>query len=527
MASTEEPPVEYPFVGESVAARYARARPALHGAALALVTARFGHVRRAIDVGCGTGLSTRALAEAADIVVGTDASEDMIRRTNRSTGASFVLARAEDLPFADGSFGLATVASAIHWFAPVAVQEIRRVLEDGAGLLIYDVWFRAEMVGQPAFTEWLGGISETRYPNVSRNPLPDLGAMGFIREWEEDLRRYVAMASDELVEYLMTHSERIAAITRGQETEEEQRRFLMDGVAPFFGDGLRRKLAFGIRATMFRATRPETPTRRGMTDVVHEAIDEAYAAPLEGWDFLWLEGHAHEVPPPWNFGRLVGEAARGVTRILDIDTGGGEFLAPHAPRRGFVVATEGYAPNVGVAARTLARVGIPLVQTESAPDNVDQDSTDPGSSLPFTAGAFDLVIDRHSSYWPAEIRRVLRPGGRFLTQQLSEAGPSGEAWENLFGRRTKSATFDLAFAVEQLGATGFEIVRAEEADTPIVFADLAGVVYYLRLVPWAVDGFDPAKDGDVLERIADRIAVEGELRIRGSCMLIDASTPVA
>jgi SAM-dependent methyltransferase len=263
-----------------------------------------------------------------------------------------------------------------------------------------------------------------------------------------------------------------------------------------------------------------------MTDAVQAAIDEAYAAPLEGWDFSWLNQRAHEVQPPWHYGELVVDAASDAERVLDIDTGGGEFLSRLAPFRGFVVATEGYAPNVHVAARTLAREGIPLVQIDSAPDNMDQEAADPASArLPFAAAAFDLVIDRHSSYWPSKVRRVLRQRGRFLTQQRSEAGDDGDAWERLFDRSLAPRVFDLAFAVAQLRDAGFEIVHAEEAETPMVFTDLAGVIYYLRLVPWAVEGFDPEKDREALKRIADKIATDGELRIRGACMLIEAMAP--
>jgi SAM-dependent methyltransferase len=267
-------------------------------------------------------------------------------------------------------------------------------------------------------------------------------------------------------------------------------------------------------------------SERSATHAVQAAIDEAYAAPLEGWDFSWLESRAREIQPPWNYGRLVAEAARTAGRVLDIDTGGGEFLSRLAPFEAFVVATEGYVPNVDVAARTLARVGIPIVQIESAPDNVDQEGADPVSSrLPFALGAFDLVIDRHSSYWPSEVRRVLRPGGRFLTQQRSDAGVSGEAWEHLFDRPSPLPVFDSSFAADQLRRAGFEITDAEDADTPIVFTDLPGLIYYLRLVPWAVEGFDPGGDLEGLRTAAGMIATDGELRIRGSCMLLDATVP--
>lgn len=259
---------------------------------------------------------------------------------------------------------------------------------------------------------------------------------------------------------------------------------------------------------------------------VDEEIAEAFAAPVEGWNFAWLDGRASESRPPWSYRRLVKEAAAEARRLLDIDTGGGEFLSSVAPFSGLVVATEGYPPNVRAAARRLLPLGARVVETASAPDNVDQIGTTPqddGSVLPFASGAFDLVIDRHSSYWPSEVRRVLAPDGRFLTQQRGESGNVGSSWPELFGRPAHAhERFTLAFAVEQLEGAGFGIVRAEEADTPMTFHDLAGVVYYLRMVPWAVEAFDAVGDRAALDDIAETIREAGVLEVRGSHLLIDA-----
>jgi SAM-dependent methyltransferase len=261
---------------------------------------------------------------------------------------------------------------------------------------------------------------------------------------------------------------------------------------------------------------------------VSAAVERAFAAPIEGWDFSWLRGRAHETPPPWDFQDLVRTAIADSRMTLDIDTGGGEFLERIAPRPGAVVATEGHPPNVSVAGRRLAPLGIPVVQARSAPDNVDQPDMVPdgdGSELPFRSDSFDLAIDRHSSYGPEEVHRVLRSGGRFLTQQRSESGSDGEAWESLFRRPFHPRPrFDVDFASRQLEEAGFDIERAEEADTPMVFRDLEGVVYYLRLVPWAVEEFHPEADRAALEGIQQRLKEDGHLRVRGSHLLIDAVT---
>ncbi len=258
---------------------------------------------------------------------------------------------------------------------------------------------------------------------------------------------------------------------------------------------------------------------------VEDSIQEALGVPFAGWDFSWLEGRFEEVAPPWNYQDLAREATARDGIGLDIDTGGGEFLAAMAPLGCRMIATEGFGSNVMIAEKHLRPLGIHVVHTTSAPDNVNQAGTDPsehGSCLPFAEGAFDVVLDRHSSYWPTEVRRVLRNGGRFLTQQRSDAGRTGASWPELFDRKEHPGVgFDASFAVAQLDEAGFDVLRADEADTPTTFFDLAALVYYLRAIPWAVPDLDLVKDREALERIHAAIEHGEPLVVRGSTMLLD------
>lgn len=85
-----------------------------------------------LDLGCGTGISTRQLAEYGMAVIGVDKDPEMIRvaRAKHSPGLHYVVASAEKLPFKNGQFDVVTAFSALHWFAnKQALQEIIRILK--------------------------------------------------------------------------------------------------------------------------------------------------------------------------------------------------------------------------------------------------------------------------------------------------------------------------------------------------------------------------------------------------------------
>lgn len=255
-----------------------------------------------------------------------------------------------------------------------------------------------------------------------------------------------------------------------------------------------------------------------------ELIDEAVEASFQGWDFSWLRDRSDDPKTPWRYAALAVEALARSSRALDIDTGGGEALASLGPFAGSVIATEGFPPNIPVAQTKLAEVGVPLVGVESAPDNVDQDGTpaDTASHLPFREDTFDLVLDRHSSYRPSEVARVLSRGGTFLTQQRGEGD---DELLRTFGRSVQAGRdFELAFAVGQLEEAGFEVVRAEESDATVRFFDVGAVVYYLRAIPWIVPHFDADADRHTLHRIHETIRADGWFGVGSYRFLIEART---
>ncbi len=86
-----------------------------------------------LDLGCGTGISTRELQQFSFDVVGADKDAGMIESAkSQSEGVEYIIASAESLPFVSGHFDIITAFTAFHWFNnDKALTEIKRILKPG------------------------------------------------------------------------------------------------------------------------------------------------------------------------------------------------------------------------------------------------------------------------------------------------------------------------------------------------------------------------------------------------------------
>ena len=198
---------------------------------------------------------------------------------------------------------------------------------------------------------------------------------------------------------------------------------------------------------------------------------EENAAHIHGWDFSHIAGrYTEETDLAWDYQRIVLEHLKPEMKLLDIDTGGGEFLLSlHHPYEN-TSAAEAYPPNVQLCKQTLLPLGI------------DFRAGDGKDALPFDDSAFDIVINRHGDFNVQELRRILKPGGLFITEQVG-AENDRELVELLLGKTDLPFPEQyLEIACRQFSAAGFELLDAQECFRPIKFFDIGALVWFARII---------------------------------------------
>ena len=205
---------------------------------------------------------------------------------------------------------------------------------------------------------------------------------------------------------------------------------------------------------------------------------EENCARIKGWDFSHInDRYDEEGDLPWDYGEIVRDYLKSDMKLLDYDTGGGEFLLSlHHPYEN-TSATEGYPPNVKLCKERLLPLGIDLRECDDE------------SKIPFADASFDIMINRHGSFDPLEIKRLLKDGGLFITQQVGSENDRDLVDFVLPGTEIPFPDNSLAFQKKAFEDAGFDIIKADETFRPISFYDVGAFVWFARIIEWEFPGF--------------------------------------
>ena len=240
------------FEHDRVAAGYASARPFLHGEVFARVSELIrpaAPFSRALDVGCGTGLSSVALLGLARDVTAVDASLPMLREASPADHVHYVASSAEELPFLGGRFDLIAACGSIDWvdrarFLPRAAE----LLVSGGWLVPLDFGDTGRSLEMPDLERWHVEVYQKACPTpAARDPLvtaDEAGRFGFTEPGHHEFVSHYAFTAARYADFLMTESGVIAVVEYGKRSPGEIRAWLEEELTPIFGREPRR-VTFG------------------------------------------------------------------------------------------------------------------------------------------------------------------------------------------------------------------------------------------------------------------------------------------
>ena len=225
---------------------YAFHRPPVHSRIIAKLSERLHltqPLQRALDIGCGAGLSTAALAPIAEMSVGLEPSATMLaHHAAVSLAAHFVVAQAEQLPFAAQSFDLLTAAGSLNYadldrFFP----EAARVLTASGLLVIYDFSEARRLRDDHRLEDWYDRF-------VERFPAPPGYAMdvktraydryGLQLQSYEEFEVAVPLTHQSYLQYALSEARVERAIMRGA-SEADIREWCHSTLSTFFDESPR------------------------------------------------------------------------------------------------------------------------------------------------------------------------------------------------------------------------------------------------------------------------------------------------
>lgn len=232
---------------------------------------------------------------------------------------------------------------------------------------------------------------------------------------------------------------------------------------------------------------------------------------FQGWDFSYINDRTEEETLPWDYDKIVRQYLKPEHILLDMGTGGGEYLLSlgHPYKNTYV--TEAYPPNVELCMKKLKPLGIEVRQVF---DDAD---------LPFDDGMFDIIINRHESFVVNEVYRLLKPKGLFITQQVGGLN-NKELSKFLIDdfKEIVNSNYDLHNNVELVQNAGFTVLESEEYFPYLKFYDIGALVYFAKIIEWEFPGFSVDRCYEKLCQLQSIVDKQGFIESREHRFIIVA-----
>lgn len=218
---------------------------------------------------------------------------------------------------------------------------------------------------------------------------------------------------------------------------------------------------------------------------------------FQGWDFTYLKDRWKSDNLPWNYRAIIENHLTPQHRLLDMGTGGGEFLLSLNHPYEKTSVTEAWEPNVKLCEERLTPLGIRVRQVYD------------DAQLPFEDNSFDIIINKHEAFDAKEVHRILKPNGLFITQQVGGKNNENLSKKLIKDFKTSYPDFDLDHTVAELETHSFDILYKKEHFPRLHFYDVGAVVYFAKIIQWEFPEFS------VEECFDELCSLEMELKNKG------------
>lgn len=191
-----------------------------------------------------------------------------------------------------------------------------------------------------------------------------------------------------------------------------------------------------------------------------------------GWDFSTLKSESEG--EAWDFYREAANYSAPGSIVLDIGTGGAENVMKLAESCALVVGIDLSGAMVETARSNGEKANCRNVRFLQMA----------AESLHFPEGFFDMATSRHCPYDAAEAARVLKAGGIFLSQQVSEGDK--ENLKQAFGRGQAFGQRDGMLKeryIKELEEAGFSGIESDDYDAVEYYQEPEDLLFLLQHTP--------------------------------------------
>ena len=184
-------------------------------------------VARALDIGCGAGLSTHALQTFANQCIGVEPAEAMLQWSSKvAPEADFVVGAAEAIPIGAGSVDLITAAGSLNYVdLNQFFGEAARILRPKGVLVVYDFSAGKSFREGAGLDHWFECFRNRYPPPPSEARVLDPIILsefdsGFQVSRHEQVEVTIELSPDFYLEYMLTETNVAFAVRRGTPLKE-------------------------------------------------------------------------------------------------------------------------------------------------------------------------------------------------------------------------------------------------------------------------------------------------------------------